>query len=129
MEYDLPKNELQTQVAKLAERDWRSVAEAQKQLLQAGEESMEAVMQGLTHPDSRIRRACAGLMDHHGDDRCLPGLTERLLNDPVPNVRREAVHSLGCDRCKASPLSEDRVPLLMLVIETDSNKWVRYKAI
>jgi HEAT repeat protein len=121
--------ELSALVEQMADRDWRRVAQAEQQLLAAGEAGMQAVMAGMMHADSRIRRACAGFMDHHGDDRCLLSLTERLLNDPVPNVRRTAVHSLGCDRCKASPLTADRVPLLMAVIQNDSNKWVRYEAI
>ncbi len=123
------ETELLALVEQLASKDWRLVAQVEKQLLAAGEAGMQAVIAGMMHADSRVRRACAGFMDHHGDDRCLLSLTERLLNDPVPNVRRTAVHSLGCDRCKASPLTVDRVPLLMSVIRNDPNKWVRYEAI
>lgn len=121
--------ELLLLVEQLAGKNWQQVAQAEKQLLAAGEAGLQAAIAGMRHSDSRVRRACAGFMDHHGDDRCLLSLTERLLTDPVPNVRRVAVHSLGCERCKASPLSADRVPLLLSVIQNDPNKWVRYEAI
>jgi HEAT repeat protein len=123
------ETELLQLVEQLADKDWRRVAEAEQKVLAAGEAGMQVVIAGMMHTDSRVRRACAGFMDHHGDDRCLLSLTERLLSDSVPNVRRMAVHSLGCDRCKASPLTADRVPLLMSVIQNDPNKWVRYEAI
>jgi HEAT repeat protein len=120
---------LSTLVEQLASKDWRLVETVAKQLLAVGDEGMTAVILGMGHSDSRVRRACAGFFDHHGNDRCLIGLMERVLNDPVPSVRRTAVHSLGCDRCKANPLLMDRIPLLLSVIQKDDNKWVRYEAI
>ncbi len=50
-----------------------------------------------------MRYNCAGAMDHLGDDRCAEPL-RRLLDDPVPRVRRMALHSLACDACKIAPL-------------------------
>ena len=43
-------------------------------------------------------------------------------------MRREAVHSLGCDRCKETPLQADRVPLLIEVLRTNSSIKVRREA-
>ena len=96
--------ELISLVEQLACQDWRRVAQVEQRLLSAGEAGMQAVIAGMMHADSRVRRACAGFMDHHGDDRCLISLTERLLNDPVPNVRRTAIHSLGCDSILNMPV-------------------------
>jgi len=45
-------------------------------------------------------------MDHLADDRCVEPL-RRLLDDPVPRVRRVALHSLSCDACKLVPLRRD----------------------
>jgi HEAT repeat protein len=116
-------------VEQLALRDWVKVAEAERALIAAGQPGIEAVIAGMTHPNSRIRRACAGFMDHNGGDFCVAPLTERLLADPVPTVRREAVHSLSCDRCKVSPLAMDTVPLLLKVAQSDPNPRVRREAL
>jgi hypothetical protein len=124
--------ELALLVEQLALRDWVKVGEAgeaQRALLAAGLAGIEALLAGMTHSNPRVRRACAGFMDHNGGDFCITPLTERLLTDPVPKVRREAVHSLGCDRCKESPLAMDAVPLLLKVAQTDPNTWVRMEAI
>ena len=123
------KTSLSELVELLAERDWARVAQAERALLLAGPEGQNAVLAGMTHANPRIRRACAGFMDHHGDDVCITPLLERLLHDPVPNVRREAVHLFSCDRCKNSPLGLDAVPVLLNVMASDPNKWVRYEAI
>jgi HEAT repeat protein len=122
-------DELSLVVEQLARRDWMKVAEAERALLEAGQPGIEAVIAGMTHPSPRVRRACAGFMDHNGGDSCVAPLTERLLTDPVPRVRREAVHSLACDRCKGSPLATDTVPLLLSVAQTEPNKAVRSEAI
>jgi len=113
----------------LGTRDWRAVAEAHSALVAAGQEGVAAVLAGLAHADPRVRRGCAGFFDHHGTDACVPGLVRALLMDSVANVRREAVHSLACDRCKESPLQADAVPLLLDRIENDPSYKVRREAI
>ena len=87
--------EISELVGRLADNDWRVVGETERELLALGEAGMQAILAGMTHSSPRIRRRCAGTMDHHGDDRCVFNLTDRLLTDPVPYVRREAVHSLS----------------------------------
>lgn len=116
-------------VEELAGRDWRRIAEVEQMLLAAGAAGRNAVLAGMTHPRPRVRRACAGFMDHHGDDRCASALAERVREDAVPRVRREAVHSLSCQRCKVSPLTGDAVPLLIAVAQNDSNLKVRREAV
>ena len=103
-------DELQKLIETLGLRDWRKVAEAERAYLAAGPDGMQAVIDGMEHPMPRVRRACAAFMDHHGNEVCVTPLTQRLLSDPVANVRREAVHSLGCQRCKESPLEADVTP-------------------
>lgn len=67
---------------------------------------VDALLDGLSHADSRVRYNCAHALDHFADDRCLVPL-RRLLDDPVPRVRRMALHVLSCDRCKLAPLQPD----------------------
>ena len=121
--------ELRKLIETLGLRDWRKVAEAEKALLAAGPDGMRAVIEGMEHPSSRVRRACAGFMDHHGSEICVGPLTARLLFDPVPNVRREAAHSLSCQRCKESPFEADVTPLLIETFREESSVKVRREAL
>jgi HEAT repeat protein len=77
---------------------------------------VDALLAGLDHPDSRVRYNCAHALDHLADERCLAPL-RRLANDPVPRVRRMALHVLSCEPCKPAPLSlpagDDLVALLV----------------
>ena len=89
---------------------------------------MRAAIEGLSHPEPRVRRGAADFMDHHADDSCVPKLSELALHDPVPYVRRTAVHALKCQRCKPSPLTADVTPLLARVAQEDSSARVRTEA-
>jgi HEAT repeat protein len=76
-------------------------------LLERGKPAgMEAVLRGLEHPKWKVRRTCADFLDHWGDQSCIQPLT-RLLQDPIENVRRLALHSLLCQACKECPLEGD----------------------
>jgi HEAT repeat protein len=94
----------------------------------AGPAVAGALMRGLAHPHPRVRQWCAALLDHHADSRCVPGLVG-LLDDPVAAVRRHAVHSLGCQPCKAAPLAVDVVDLLLERIRRDPSVRVRRVAV
>lgn len=76
-------------------------------LIEAGchTEVMDALLHGLAHPHAHVRHDCAHALDHLADDRCIPALRQ-LLGDPVPRVRRMALHVLCCDRCKAVPFPQ-----------------------
>ena len=76
---------------------------------------VDALIEGLGHANPRVRFDCAHLMDHLADERCAEPL-RRLVDDPVPRVRRVALHSLGCDACKLTPLPADD-GLVALTIE------------
>ncbi len=74
--------------------------------------------------DPQVRAAAAGLLDHWADQSCVGPLT-RALSDPSARVRRNAVHSLGCQACKIAPLDVDTVGLLVQRALQDSSIRVR----
>jgi HEAT repeat protein len=90
--------------------------------------AMDAVLAGIEHENPRVRAACAQLMDHGGDDRCIEPL-RKALSDPVPKVRLRALHSLQCQRCKDEPLAYDVIPDMIRMAETDPDPKVRKGAI
>ncbi|MBC8163766.1 MAG: HEAT repeat domain-containing protein [Roseiflexaceae bacterium] len=107
----------------------RAVAyQAAVALTQQGSAILDAAVQGLLHANPKVRRACADLMDHLGDDRCIEPLIE-ATTDTIPNVRRQAIHSLSCQRCKAVPLHVDLVTLLIERATTDPSIKVRQEAV
>jgi len=122
-------DELTGLVEHLSSRNWRKVVETEQALRAAGQEGMQAVIFGMEHPNARIRRACTAFMDHHGTEICVAPLTERLLTDPVPAVRREAVHALACQRCKSSPLEADITLLLIDIYQNEPSRKVRYESL
>jgi hypothetical protein len=56
-------------------------------------------------------------------------LKQVALHDPAPSVRRVAVHSVTCQRCKPSPLTGDLIGLLVQVALTETNRRIREGAI
>ncbi len=64
---------------------------------------VDALILGVRHPNPSLRYIFAHAMDIFADERCAAALLE-LLDDPVPRVRRIAVHSIACDECKIVPL-------------------------
>lgn len=125
----VPTRELQERAEQLGDHDWRMVMEAATALASAGQAGLAAVLWGLSHPNARVRRGCAGFLDHHATDACIPQLRWVALHDPASKVRRVAVHSVTCQQCKPSPLSGDLVGLLVQVAQSDPNRRVREKAI
>src|SRR5262249_35057304 len=121
-----PVPALKSLVEHLGSRDWPA---AESALAAHGEAGLAAALWGLTHPNARVRRACAGFMDHHGTDACFEPLRQIALRDPAPSVRRMAVHSATCQECKPCPLSGDLVGLLIEVALRDSNRRVRLHAL
>ncbi len=122
-------DELQALVIQLGADNWRIVMEAENALAQAGQAGIDSVLWGLSHQNVSVRRGCAGFMDHHGTDACFAALQQVALHDPAPSVRRVAVHSASCQRCKPCPLTGDLVGLLVQAALSDSNRRVRENAI
>ena len=108
--------------------DWHIRSQASASLRNAGKEALNVLIAGLSHPNWRVRRECADLMDHLADDRCVEPLL-RLLQDPVAAVRRLALHALGCQRCKVCPLDVDTVSHLITAATKDKSQQVRRVAV
>jgi hypothetical protein len=113
----------------LGVRDWRVGRATREALAAAGAAGGAAALEGLSHPNPRVRRGAADFLDHHADDRCVAKLSELAVNDPVPYVRRVAVHALLCQRCKPAPLTADVMPLLVRVAREDPSPRVRSSAL
>lgn len=110
----------------------RDIVSVRASLVESGEYPLlvDALIAGLAHASPWVRYNCAGALDHLGDDRCA-GPLRRLLNDPVPRVRRMALHSLACDACKLAPLrrGEDIIALMVeRALEDPSVKVRRHAA-
>jgi hypothetical protein len=61
--------------------------------------AFEALLGGLRDPNPRIRWWCVQVLDHVPDPRAIYAIAD-MLDDPVPRVRRNAAHALGCVACK-----------------------------
>jgi HEAT repeat protein len=116
------------QIALLGSTDRALRHAAYNTLYAQGQEMLDAALRGLEHHEPRVRRWSADLMDHLGDQRCVEPLV-RASADSVPSVRRQAVHSLSCQRCKAEPLTVDLVPLLIERASADPSIKVRQEAV
>jgi hypothetical protein len=67
--------------------------------IQLDDPTFEALTEGLSDPNPRVRWWCVQVLDHVPDARATGALTA-ALDDQVPRVRRNAVHALGCGTCK-----------------------------
>jgi hypothetical protein len=119
----------EAQVELLGVRDWRVIGAAKRALADAGPDGVAAALAALSSSSPRIRRGAADFLDHFADDRCVEKLAELALGDPVPYVRRVAVHALLCQRCKPAPLTVDVLPLLLRIAREDPTPRVREEAI
>ncbi len=124
------QDDLEQQVLLLASRDWQIRRAAGDELIAAASDGLSAVMKGLDHPEPPVRRGCLDFLDHHADELCIDDLRRVALHDPIPQVRRFAVHALGCVRCKTSPVDIDLVGFLTSVASrSDESPKVRREAI
>jgi hypothetical protein len=92
---------------------------------------VDALLPGLEHPHPRVRYECANfVLDHLADARCAEPL-RRLIHDPVPRVRRAALHALSCDACKLAPMParNDFLPVLLDIALNDTSIQVRRHAV
>jgi HEAT repeat protein len=95
-----------------------------------GDAAFTALAEGLGDPSPRVRWWCIQLLDHVPDPRALAAIAP-LLDDPVPRVRRNAAHALGCVACKpdlGGGLPGDVLDRLALAAHTDPNAKVRAEA-
>lgn len=91
---------------------------------------IDALLAGLRHRAAPVRYHCAGALDHLADERCAEPL-RLLLDDPVPRVRRAALHSLACDACKLAPITDTGglVPKVIAMAFDDPSVRVRRVAV
>jgi HEAT repeat protein len=63
------------------------------------DDAFAAVVSGVSDSNPRVRWWCIQVLDHVPDPRAVAAITS-ALDDPVPRVRRNAAHALGCVACK-----------------------------
>ena len=103
---------------------WDVRERASRILFVKGQEAVDLLVAGASHPRLRVRAACVSLMDHLADERCHAVLLA-ALHDTSPLVRRHAVHSIACQRCKSSPLTIDVTGALIERMTNDPSPRVR----
>ena len=94
------------------------------------EAAVAALIGGLSDRNPRIRWWCVQLLDHLPDNRAIDALVP-VLDDPVPRVRRNAAHALGCIACKpvwSGELPSTAIAWLEALAESDPNQKVRAEA-
>jgi HEAT repeat protein len=92
--------------------------------------AVDAILDGLRDPSPQVRWWCVQLLDHLRDARAIEGLVP-MLDDPVPRVRRNAAHALGCVACKpdwSGELPTEVFAKLAEMAATDENDKVRAEA-
>ncbi len=92
--------------------------------------TIDALARGLGDPNPVVRWWCVQLLDHVPDQRGID-LIVPLLDDPVPRVRRNAVHTLGCAACKPTAeicLSPETRARIRRLADSDPNGKVRDEA-
>ena len=107
--------------------DKATFREAWSGLQVAGQDAVAAVRDGLSNPNWRVRQFCAMYIDNHWDEAALQRLI-LTLHDPKLKVRKAAVHSLGCDRCKSGENPIDVLPYVEERLRQDKSIKVRRAA-
>ena len=92
-------------------------------------DKIEALIWGLYHNNAAVRRCCLELLDQHPSTKAVPHIVAKFT-DPVPRVRRHAVHAIRCDVCKAGNtiLTPDLINRLREMADTDPSPKVRAEA-
>ncbi|HUY38485.1 MAG TPA: HEAT repeat domain-containing protein [Candidatus Binataceae bacterium] len=105
--------------------DW---GEAQEVLRKAGPDALKGVIAGLDDGDPLIRKWCASFLDHNATSEAIPAMI-RALDDKSADVRRHAVHAIGCQPCKLEPLPVDVIAQLIRKATDDPSVRVRRAAV
>lgn len=80
------------------------------------------------HPNPRARWLCLDYLDHMAGPEAAETFIAALA-DPVPRVRRHAIHALVCDACKPGPVEADAVTPLRRLAAHDPSPKVRLAAL
>jgi hypothetical protein len=85
-----------------------------------------------TSTNACVRANCLSFLDHldFTPDAEFVNAVTAALDDPVPRVRRTALHTLSCERCKSVPvpLTAEHVRKLVMLCVADENAKVRRSA-
>jgi HEAT repeat protein len=103
---------------------------AYKQLISLGTEACAPAREGLRHNNPQVRTRCCQVLDHLIDPDSIPALVG-ALEDPVEEVRVQALHALACDRCKdgsCRPAAASVLPRAITVLRGDTSARVRARA-
>jgi HEAT repeats len=103
---------------------------AYRGLLALGPDACGPARAGLRHDDPLVRAQCCNVLDHVMDEASTPALVASL-DDPVPDVRRAALHALACDRCKRGgcrPPAAAVLPAALAILDADPDPHVRAAA-
>lgn len=98
--------------------------------VQLSDDVFDGLVRGTRHSNPVVRWWSVQLLDHCPEERATTALVA-LFDDPVPRVRRNAVHAVGCPACKPSAdLSCDPALLARLqrIADDDPNAKVRAEA-
>lgn len=99
-----------------------------KEHYQLSPAAMTQLLRAADHPNPRVRWFCAHELDHLATPESVDILLQ-LTHDPVVKVRVEAVHALGCERCKQCELGVDMVGLMIDFALNDPDDKVRGAAV
>lgn len=90
---------------------------------------VDAYIAGLSHKNPSVRYECAHALDRYGDPKAVGALIA-LSYDPVPRVRRMAMHALSCDACKIErPYSDRAIQRAVELAFSDESIQVRRHAV
>jgi HEAT repeat protein len=104
---------------------------AYRTLFSMGFAAVPAVRDGLRHANTNVRYHCLRLLDHFLVPEALSEMIA-MLRDPAPHVRRSALHTLACDRCKEGacrPVEAEVLPEALRLLHDDGSDHVRAMAI
>lgn len=104
---------------------------ARTRLIALGSRAQPAVIVGLEHAEPRVRAQCCAVLDHIADVDGLRAV-EGALDDPVADVRMQAIHTLACDRCKndeCRPEAARVLPRAIAMLSHDEDAHVRAHAV
>jgi HEAT repeat protein len=92
--------------------------------------AFDALVDGLRDDNPVVRWWSIQLLDRCADQRATEAIV-LLLNDPIPRVRRNAAHAVGCVICKPEwngELPDEAIRQLTALAGTDPNPKVRTEA-
>ena len=126
---DAVSEELDARIEELVRRYGTIPARQMNALRDAGEVPLDLVRIGaIEHPNPMVRRVCLDILDHLDDASGLETFRQALRDDPVPRVRRHAIHALTCVKCSGRPIVGAALDDLAHCARDDPNARVRREA-